>query len=233
MKDVIIIPTYNEKENIGNLIDLIYKTVPEVYVVVADDSSPDGTGAVVENLKYIYPKVSLITRDKKDGLGRAYVNAFKKVLKEDSVRNIVMMDADFSHDPVYLLEMLKKSRNFSVVIGSRYVDGGKTVGWELWRRILSSFGNLYCRSITGLPIRDCTGGFNVISAKLLRKIDFAKLDMSGYAFIMQLKYLLHKNGATFYEVPIIFKNRRSGETKISGHIISEGLLAPVKMLWKK
>jgi dolichol-phosphate mannosyltransferase len=127
MKDVIIIPTYNEKENIGNLIDLIYKTVPEVYVVVADDSSPDGTGAVVENLKYIYPKVSLITRDKKDGLGRAYVNAFKKVLKEDSVRNIVMMDADFSHDPVYLLEMLKKSRDFSVVIGSRYVEGGKTV----------------------------------------------------------------------------------------------------------
>jgi dolichol-phosphate mannosyltransferase len=161
------------------------------------------------------------------------VNAFKKVLKEDSVRNIVMMDADFSHDPVYLLEMLKKSRDFSVVIGSRYVEGGKTVGWELWRRILSSFGNLYCRSITGLPIRDCTGGFNVISAKLLRKIDFAKLDMSGYAFIMQLKYLLYKNGATFYEVPIIFKNRRSGETKISGHIISEGLLAPVKMLWKK
>ncbi len=229
MKDVIIIPTYNEKENIGMLIPIIFQTVPGVNVVVADDNSPDGTGNVVADLKYKYPNLSLIKREVKDGLGRAYINAFREVLKSLDVKSVVMMDADMSHDPKYLLEMLKRSKDYTVVVGSRYVSGGDTVGWELWRRTLSYFGNFYCRTITGMPIKDCTGGFNIISADLLRKIDFSKMDMSGYAFIMELKYLLYKAGATFFEVPIIFKNRAKGETKISGHIISEGIIAPWKI----
>lgn len=232
MKNIILIPTYNESENISKLIPVIFNTVPEVFVVVVDDSSPDGTGKVVLDLKNKYPNLSLITRAKKEGLGKAYTYAFKEVLR-GQVNSVVMLDADFSHNPKYLLEMFEKSKKYSVVIGSRYTIGGGTQGWELWRRILSYFGNFYCRIITGIPIKDCTGGFNVIHADLLRKVDFSKMDMSGYAFIMQLKYQLYKVGGTFYEVPIIFQNRALGETKISGHIISEGIIAPWKIRLSK
>lgn len=229
MKDVIVVPTYNEKENIERLIPQIFKFVPDVHVVVADDSSPDGTAKAVENLKYKYPKLSIISRNKKDGLGRAYINAFTEVLKDHNTRSVIMMDADLSHDPKYLPEMLSKSKEYSVVIGSRYVGNGKTEGWELWRRVLSFCGNFYCRTITRMPVKDCTGGFNVISADLLRKINFSKMDMSGYAFIMEIKYLLYKAGGKFFEVPITFVNRVGGESKISGHIISEGVIAPWKI----
>lgn len=233
MKDIIVIPTYDEKENISVLIPLIFKTVPNVSVVVADDNSPDGTAKTVLDLKYKYPNVSLISRQSKNGLGKAYINAFKEILNDSNVRSVIMMDADLSHNPKYLPEMIKKSKDYSVVVGSRYVKGGETVGWELWRRVLSYCGNLYCRFITGLPINDCTGGFNIISADLLKKVDFEKMDMSGYAFIMEIKYLLYKAGGTFCEVPITFVNRAHGETKISGHIISEGVIAPWKMKFTK
>lgn len=233
MKDVIVVPTYNENENVKVLVPLIFETIKGINVVVADDNSPDGTAQTVVDLKSKYPNLSLILRKSKDGLGKAYINAFGEVLKDNSVRNIIMMDADMSHDPKYLIEMLRKSQKYSVIIGSRYVNGGKTVGWEAWRRILSYLGNFYCRSITGMPIKDCTGGFNVINASLLRKIDFSKMDMSGYAFIMEIKYLLYKAGGTFFEVPIIFKNRARGETKISSHIISEGIIAPWKIKLSK
>jgi dolichol-phosphate mannosyltransferase len=233
MREVVVIPTYNEKENIKVLIPLIFQTIPGVSVVVADDNSPDSTGKVVLDLKYKYPNLSLITRENKGGLGGAYTNAFREVLKDLDVKTVVMMDADMSHDPKYLTQMIKESDKYNVVVGSRYIDGGKTVGWELWRRVLSFFGNLYCRLITGLPIKDCTGGFNVISADSLRKIDFSKMDMSGYAFIMEIKYLLYKSGATFFEVPITFVNRVGGESKISSHIISEGILAPWKIKLSK
>ncbi|MCX6701651.1 MAG: polyprenol monophosphomannose synthase [Candidatus Zambryskibacteria bacterium] len=230
MKNVIIIPTYNEKENISTLIPLIFKIEPDVSIVIADDNSPDGTGSVITELQRRYPRLSPISRLKKNGLGQAYTNAFSEVLKNDDVSHIVMMDADLSHNPESLPEMFKKSKEFSVVIGSRYVSGGKIVGWELWRQILSYYGNLYCRVITGMPIYDCTGGFNIISAELLRKINLLKMDMSGYAFIMELKYLLYKAGGTFYEIPITFNNRVGGESKISSHIISEGIIAPWKMI---
>lgn len=229
MKTVIVIPTYNEKENIQLLVPRIFSTLLDVDVVVADDNSPDGTGDEVNNLKYKYPRLSLITRKNKDGLGRAYINAFRKILEKGDVEKVVMMDADFSHDPKYLPEMLEKSKSYDVVIGSRYVEGGETVGWELWRRVLSYMGNLYCRVVTGLPVMDCTGGFNVISADTLKKVEFDKMDISGYAFIMEIKYLLYKAGAKFFEVPITFVNRARGETKISSHIISEGIIAPWKM----
>ncbi len=233
MREVVVIPTYNERENIKVLIPLIFQTIPGIGVVVADDNSPDSTGKVVLDLKYKYPNLSLITRENKGGLGGAYTNAFREVLKDLDVKTIVMMDADMSHDPKYLTQMIKESDKYNVVVGSRYVEEGKTVGWELWRRVLSFFGNLYCRTITGLPIKDCTGGFNVISADSLRKIDFSKMDMSGYAFIMEIKYLLYKSGASFFEVPIIFVNRVGGESKISSHIISEGILAPWKIKLSK
>jgi dolichol-phosphate mannosyltransferase len=233
MKDIIIIPTYNEKENIRVLIPMIFELLPTVFVVVADDNSPDGTGQEVLELAKKYPHLSLISRKEKNGLGKAYVNAFINVLADKEVGRVIMMDADLSLQPKYLPEMIKKSEEYSVVIGSRYVTGSKIVGWQFWRRILSFCGNFYCSLIVRMPIKDYTCGFNVISAELLRKIDFSKMDASGYAFILELKYLLYKAGATFCEVPIVFVERLGGESKISSHIVHEGILAPWKMLFKK
>lgn len=230
MKDVIIIPTYNERENIETLVTEIFQIFPHVYIVVADDSSPDKTGEVVTRLTSEYPNLSLVSRAEKNGLGRAYLNAFSHVLADPTVRTVTMMDADLSHQPKYLPEMFERSTEYTVVMGSRYVPGGKTIGWELWRRVLSFGANLYCRLVTYIPIHDCTGGFNIISADLLRKIDFSNMDMSGYAFIMELKYMLYLYGGTFCEVPITFVNRVGGESKMSGHIISEGVFAPWKMV---
>ncbi len=232
MKDVIVIPTYNERENIGKIVPMIFSIVPDIYILVADDNSPDGTAQTVKEMQRKYPNLSLISRPEKNGLGKAYINAFDHVLKGEDVRTVIMMDADLSHQPKYLPEMLDKSKIFTVVTGSRYVKGGETVGWEMWRKILSFFGNLYCRVITGMPIYDCTAGFNVINSDLLRKVDFSKMDMSGYAFIMELKYNLYLVGAKFYEVPITFVNRIGGESKMSSHIINEGIIAPWKMRWK-
>lgn len=233
MKDVIIVPTYNEKDNIIRLIFNIFSLMPDISVVVVDDNSPDSTGQAVVEMQTLYPRLSLISREKKEGLGKAYIHAFKNVLSQEDIGIIITMDADLSHDPKYLPEMLEKISKFDVVVGSRYVRSGSTEGWELWRKILSRWGNLYCKAITKMPIYDFTAGFQVIKADSLRKIDFSKMDMSGYAFLMELKYLLWKSGAKFTEVPIIFKNRIGGESKISNHIISEGILAPWKMILKK
>ncbi len=232
MKDIIILPTYNECENIGNIVPQIFTLCPGIHILVADDSSPDGTVDVVRNLQERYSNLSLISRPVKDGLGRAYINAFNSVLQDPDIRTIIMMDADLSHQPKYLQEMIQKSHIYDVVIGSRYVKGGSTSGWELWRRILSRWGNFYCRIITSIPIRDCTSGFSVVNADLLRRIDCSKMDASGYAFTIELKYMMYKAGATFHEVPIEFVNRVGGESKMSGHIISEGIIAPWKMRFK-
>ncbi len=229
MKNIIVIPTYNERDNLKLLLPRIFELIPEIHVVISDDSSPDGTGDLVRELQKKYKNLSIISRPKKMGLGRAYIDAFEEVIKDKDASRVVMMDADLSHNPEYLKEMFNKSVLYGVVVGSRYISGGKTVGWELWRRLLSFFGNLYCRLITSLPIHDCTSGYNVIDVNLLRKIDMSKMDMSGYAFIMELKFLLHKAGANFTEIPITFVNRVGGESKISSHIISEGIIAPWKI----
>ena len=232
-KDLIIIPTYNERENITLLVEEIFKVMPQVFIMVADDNSPDGTGVVVKNLAQKLPQLSLLSREKKEGLGRAYTHAFQVALANPEIESVVMMDADWSHHPKYLKAIFEKKGSYDVVMGSRYTEGGGTEGWELWRRVLSFGGNLYCRLITKMPVKDCTGGFNLIHTNILRKIDLSNIDMSGYAFIMELKYHLHKAGASFHEVPIIFKNRTGGESKINNHIISEGVLAPWKMILKK
>ncbi|MFH1401651.1 MAG: glycosyltransferase [Parcubacteria group bacterium] len=233
MKAVIIIPTYNEKENIAQIVSEIFELLPGISILVVDDNSPDGTADIVKNLQKDFLNLSLLLRNKKEGLGRAYINAFEEILKDKNVKKIVMMDADFSHNPKYLPEILKTADNFDVVIGSRYINGGKTEGWELWRRILSRGANFYCQLVTHLPIFDYTSGFNVINTNFLRKIDFSKINISGYAFLIELKYLLWKEGASLKEVPIVLKNRFGGESKFSGHIINEGILAPWKMIFKK
>jgi dolichol-phosphate mannosyltransferase len=232
MKTTIVIPTFNERANIHDLIPDIFSKVPNVRITIVDDNSPDGTQDEVLSLQKKYKDLNLIKRERKEGLGKAYTHAFKILLKDSNIDTLVMMDADFSHDPSYLPHLINLRKEADVVIGSRYTDLGDTEGWEMWRKILSKGGNLYCRTITGMPINDCTGGFNAISTNILRKIDFGHLDSSGYAFIMELKYRLHKVGARFKELPIIFRNRREGESKISSHIIKEGIIAPWKMRFK-
>lgn len=232
MKTVIVIPTYNERKNIELLIPVLFRKMPEVFILVVDDNSPDGTAKSVIHLKKRYQNLSLLKREKKQGLGKAYTHAFKEVLKDSDVDVVIMMDADFSHDPDYLPLMLSKVKEGNVVIGSRYVKGGKTLGWALWRRVLSRGGNWYCRTITGMPIKDCTGGYNAISIQALRLIDLDAVTQSGYAFIMGLKHTLYISGAEFIEIPIIFKDRIDGVSKISNRIIKEGIIAPWKMYWR-
>ncbi len=233
MKDVIILPTYNERENVETFIPEIFSVVPNIWITVMDDNSPDGTAEIVRSLMKKYPRLNLICKEKKEGLGKAYIYAFREVLKDKDVKSIIMMDADFSHDPRYILSMRKEALTHDVVVGSRYVRGGKTVGWELWRRALSYYGNLYSRIILRLSLHDLTSGFYFIKAETLRRIDFDLMDSSGYAFQIEFKYLLHKTGAKFKELPIVFVNRKGGESKISNHIVREGLLAPWKMIFRK
>lgn len=208
-------------------------TVPEIHILVVDDNSPDGTADAVKELIAEHPNLSLLKRPVKNGLGGAYIEAFKKLLVDEKVRNIIMMDADFSHNPKYLPEMLEEIKNYDLVIGSRYIKGGGITHWELWRRILSRGGNFYVRILLGRKIRDWSAGFNCIKASVLKRVDLDKIEFSGYAFVSGLKYFLLRAGASVKEMPIIFEERRSGKSKMSGNIIREGFLAPWKLLFTK
>ncbi len=230
MKNVVIVPTFNERENIIRLVPEIFKRLPDAGVLVVDDNSPDGTAGAVRDLQKSFPRLSLLTRERKEGLGKAYAEAFSRVLSDENVERIITMDADFSHNPRYLPELLKTAGAQGVAIGSRYVKNGRIEGWEWWRRALSKGGNFYFRLISRLPARDCTSGFMAMPAALLRKIDFAKTDSCGYAFLMELKYLLWRAGGNLRETPIAFCERKAGESKISSRIIFEGIAAPWKLL---
>jgi len=233
VKNFIVIPTYNERENIGLLISDIFSLLPQTNILVVDDNSPDGTAVVVEGLIKKYPNLSLLKRPKKNGLGAAYIDGFRRLFADKEIENIIMMDGDFSHNPKYLPLMLEEARNYDLVVGSRYIRGGGVAKWEWWRRILSAGGNFYAWMILRRKINDWTGGFNCIQSEFLRKVNLEKIDLSGYAFIMGLKYALLKSGATVKEMPIIFEARRGGESKLSHHIISEGIIAPWKIIFKK
>lgn len=234
MRTVVIIPTYNERKNIGYIVPILIANVPGASVLVVDDNSPDGTAAAVGELQKEHKSLRLLKREKKEGLGKAYLHAFKEVLKDGGVDAIVTMDADSSHNPKYIPAMLGRiAGGDDLVIGSRYVAGGGTEGWELWRKILSRGGSLYARAITGMPVYDATGGFNAMRAAFLRGIDLDSIDVSGYAFQIEMKHAMYSAGARISELPILFINRKEGESKMSSHIIREGVLAPWKMRLKK
>ena len=228
MKTCVITPTYNERENISSFIGAIYGAMKgDVTVCVVDDNSPDGTGQDVTELKKLFPSLILITRAGKEGLGKAYVHGFTEMLARNEFDVVVMIDADFSEHPLYIPKALAELSHADVVTGSRYVKGSKILGWTLYRRLLSFFANrIYASSITGLPVNDVTMGFNAIKTEYLKKVDFTTLPSAGYAFIMELKGALHKAGARFYEIPIVFNERIQGKSKISSRIIKEGIIAP-------
>lgn len=233
MKHLILLPTYNESQNIERIISSIFSKYNSIYIKVIDDNSPDGTARIVEGLFNKYPNLSILKRKGKEGLGKAYIAGFREAMLSPEITHIFMMDADMSHDPKYINEMINQSKKFDLVIGSRYTKGGGTEGWETWRKLLSYFGNLYARTITRMPISDVTGGFNCINTKALKMIDLDSFSLTGYAFIMELKFNLFKKGAAITEVPITFYNRYGGESKISNNIINEGIIAPWKMILKK
>ncbi|MBU6214861.1 polyprenol monophosphomannose synthase [Patescibacteria group bacterium] len=232
-KTIIIIPTYNEAENIESIITRVREFEPAVDILVVDDNSPDGTGAFVERKMKTDPRLALLKRRGKEGLGKAYLHAFREVLNDPSVEWIQMLDADFSHDPKYLPQIFSQANDADMIIGSRYVSGGGTVGWVLWRRLLSRFANAYCRLITGMPIRDATAGFILMRTSLMREARLDDMRSRGHSFMMELKHRLWKTGARVVEVPVLLEDRYQGKSKMSKEAIGEAVLAPWKMRFGK
>lgn len=229
----VIIPTYNEAMNIARMVRAVFEAVPDARVLIVDDNSPDGTGALALELARNDSRVKVLQRKGKEGLGRAYLHAFEVVLADPEAKIICMMDADFSHNPASLPALIAACGGSDVAVGSRYVRGGATVGWSHWRKFLSKSGNWYARLVTRMPIKDLTAGFYAIRVDTLRKLSREDFDNSGYAFQIELKCVLRRGGARITEVPITFRERAGGESKLSGHIISEGIIAPWKIIWKK
>ena len=223
----VVVPTYNERENLPELVPAILAASPELDILVVDDSSPDGTGQLADELALRDPRVRVLHRAKKEGLGRAYLAGFGEALGLGYGR-ILEMDADFSHSPERLPELLAASRKADVVLGSRYVPGGGTVNWGLGRRALSKGGSFYARTILGLGVRDLTGGFKCFHREVLEKLDLASVRSSGYAFQIELTYRAVRRGFKVVEVPITFVDRRVGKSKMSRRIVAEALW----MVWK-
>lgn len=227
MKTRIIIPTYNECENIVPLLNEVFRVMPEnARVLVVDDGSPDGTADLVRAYALQDSRVFMIERPGKFGLASAYQAAFRHILDEGTDEVVITMDADFSHHPRYIPALVRASSEYDLVVGSRYVPGGTIERWELWRRMLSWFGNMYVRLITGLPTHDCTTGYSCMRADFLKKIPFERISAGGYAWWFSLRMMFFRLGAKITEIPITFTDRRLGNSKISTDIIYEGLIEP-------
>ncbi len=226
-KILIIIPTYNERENITLLIPEIRKNLPHTHILVVDDSSPDGTSDCVKQLSQSIENIFVLDREKKQGLGRAYISGFKWALKRD-YELIFEMDADFSHDPKYLPDFIKAAENADLVIGSRYISGVNVINWPMSRLLISYFGNIGARIVAGIPVKDCTSGFKCFHSKVLKSINLNKVGSSGYSFQVEMNFHVWKQGFTIVEIPIIFTDRRVGESKMSTKIVREALI----LLWK-
>lgn len=216
MKTLLIVPTYNEAENIGTLITGVLRH--GVAVLVVDDNSPDGTSEIVLKLASSEKDVMLLRRPSKMGLGSAYIDGFRYAL-ERGFENVIMMDADLSHPVEKIPDLLASKADIS--IGSRYASGGGISGWPWYRRLLSKSANAYARFFLKLPFKDITSGFGRLSAGILRSIDFERLKGEGYAFLIELKYKAYKKGFTFEEIPIIFSERKRGKSKLGKKIIWE------------
>ena len=215
----VVTPTYNEKENLPILAERIFALkIPNLHLMVVDDNAPDGTGKVADELRTKYP-VTVIHREKKSGLGKAYVQGFQSLPSEAEI--VIQMDADLSHDPAVIPKMLEKIHDCDLVLGSRYIPGGKIENWDFGRQLISKFGNLYARLVLGLPYRDLTGGFKCWRKDFLKKMNLEKLSSVGYNFQIETTYSAHKLGAKICEVPITFTERKSGSSKFNLGIILE------------
>lgn len=223
-KALVIIPTYNEKENIGKMIDTILSLAADYHILVVDDGSPDGTAGIVKTLQKNQPdRLFIVERSGKQGLGTAYIHGFKWALSHD-YGFAFEMDADFSHNPADLITLHKACLNGAdMAIGSRYVSGVNVVNWPMGRVLMSYFASIYVRLVTGMKIYDTTSGFKCYRRAVLETIEFDKIRFKGYAFQIEMKFTAWKHGFNIAEVPIIFTDRREGTSKMSGGIFNEAL----------
>lgn len=223
MRPLIITPTYNEAENIESFVRAVLSATPaNVELLIVDDNSPDGTGKIVDRLVAENPRLKVLHRQGKMGLGTAYVAGFRWAIGQ-GYDAVIEMDADFSHDPKYLATMLDLLSKKDVVIGSRYVPGGGTVNWGIGRKILSRGGSLYARTILGVPIRDLTGGFNGWRRQVIEAVDIGSLRSDGYSFQIELKYRAFLKRFSIQEFPIVFEDRKVGKSKMNRRIVFEAL----------
>lgn len=221
-KTLVIIPTYNEKDNIRGVVDLVLKQAESAEVLVVDDNSPDGTGAIVEELAKANQRIHVLRRAGKQGLGTAYIAGFKWGLAR-GFECLMEMDADFSHDPREIPNFLKAITENDLVLGSRYKDGVRVVNWPLKRLMLSKGAALYVRIVTGLPVADPTGGFKCFRRQVLEAIELDSIHSNGYAFQIEMTYKAWMKGYRIHEIPITFADRFAGQSKLSGGIVREAL----------
>ena len=230
-KTAIIIPTYNEKDNIRKLIQTIFGISNDMTIIVVDDNSPDKTGEIADALTKKYKNLKIIHRTKKNGRGGACIEGFKRALDE-GFEYIFEMDADFSHDPIDIPRLLTKVlEGNDMVIGSRYLKGSKILNWGLKRTIFSKFANIYARVILGIPIHDYTNGYRCYTRKTLEAIDFDRIEASGYIVLSEMSYQLHKKHFKISEIPITFVNRKRGISNLSIHEITSAFTSVIKLRW--
>ena len=227
MRGLVTIPTYNERDNIGHLLDIIFEQDPTLDVLIVDDNSPDKTAAYIKERQRSEPRLKLIERPGKMGLGTAYVAGFKYAIRE-GYDIVFEMDADFSHDPHDLPRLMEKIVDHDFVIGSRYIDGISVVNWPLQRLMLSCFAAWYTRIITGMPIKDPTAGFKCWRIEVLKAINLDLVKSGGYSFQIEMNFKAWKKGFRYCEIPVIFVERRVGSSKMSKHIVYEAVF----MVWK-
>jgi dolichol-phosphate mannosyltransferase len=224
---IVVIPTYNEIENINKLFDVLLSIEPTLNILIVDDNSPDGTSEAVRKRMEETNRIHLLKRAGKMGLGTAYCDGFQYAIKA-GFDYIFQMDADFSHDPKDLLRFIDALQEVDIVLGSRYVTGVNVVNWPMSRLLLSYFANVYTRIITGMPVKDATGGFKGFRAEVLKKINFATIKSNGYAFQIEMTFRLWVKGAKIKELPIIFIDRINGVSKMSKNIVYEAAY----LVWK-
>ncbi len=219
---LVIFPTYNERDNIEKIVHAVLPMDPRIHVLIVDDNSPDGTGEIADRLAAQEPKVKVLHRERKEGLGRAYIAGFKWAI-EQKFDFIFEMDADFSHGPEYLKDFLKEIQNHDLVIGSRYISGVNVINWPMSRLLLSYFANKYTRVVTGLRLHDATGGFKCFRREVLEAINLDDVHSTGYSFQIEMSMRAWKKNFRMIEIPIIFYERRAGTSKMSKRIVREAI----------
>jgi dolichol-phosphate mannosyltransferase len=222
MKTLVIIPTYNESENIEKIVPLVLEKDQSIHVLIVDDNSPDGTGRIADEMAGRNDHISVIHRQNKSGLGTAYITGFKFAV-EKGYDLVFEMDCDFSHDPKYILEFLDAVKDADLVLGSRYISGVNVINWPMSRLLLSYYANVYSRLVTGLPVKDATGGFKCFRREVLEAIDLDRVKSNGYSFQIEMSFRAWKKGFRIKEIPIVFEDRKVGQSKMSKKIVREAV----------
>jgi dolichol-phosphate mannosyltransferase len=222
VKTMVVVPTYNERQNVEKLVPKVLDELPSIEILIVDDGSPDGTGTYADDLASADDRVHVLHRPSKMGLGSAYVLGFRYAL-DAGADLVVQMDADFSHDPDVIPELVEKAGAYDVVLGSRYIMGANVVNWPLERLFLSYFANVYTHIVTGLPLRDSTGGFKCFRRRVVEALDLDSIRSDGYSFQIEVNFRCWRKGFSMVEIPIVFVDRHSGTSKMSRRIVWEAM----------